>query len=254
LVSGKLEKGQAVKRIEADGTLTAAKVAAIMVYDGLSRVEVDGVEAGDIVAVAGVEPVMIGETIADADDPKQLPVIEIDDPTVKMSFAINTSPLAGKEGEFSTARHLKARLTRETLSDVAMKIEAGESSDSAFTVFGRGELHIAILIEKMLREGYEFQVGKPQVIFKEEDGQKMEPFEDVYLECPEAYSGSVIEKMGKRKGEMKDMKVEGSTAHLHFLVSTRGLIGYRSEFITDIDDVFLEIEERGSTNEIVYLD
>jgi GTP-binding protein len=233
LVSGTLSKGQEVKRIEADGTMTQSKVVAVMTFDGLSRVEEDSVSAGDIVAIAGIEPIKIGETIADTDDPQQLPVITIDEPTVKMNFSVNTSPFAGTEGKYSTARHLKTRLMREILSDVALKVESSSTSDSSFTVFGRGELHISILIEKMLREGYEFQVGKPQVIFREEDDGKQEPFEDVYIECPDDYSGSVIEKMGKRKGEMKDMKVESGVAHMHFLVATRGLIGYRSEFITD---------------------
>ena len=233
LVSGTLTKGQAVKRIQSDGTLVASKVVNVMVFDGLSRVEVDSVSAGDIVAVSGIESIKIGETIADSEDPKQLPIIMIDEPTVKMSFSVNTSPFAGTEGEFSSSRHLTARLMRAVLSDVALKVEESATSDSAFTVLGRGELHISILIEKMLREGYEFQVGKPQVIFKEEDGKKQEPFEDVYIECPEDSSGVVIEKMSKRKGEMKDMKVDNGVATLHFLVSTRGLIGYRSEFITD---------------------
>ncbi len=233
LVSGALTKGQSVTRIEADGTLTPAKVSTVMVFDGLGRTEVNTVSAGDIVAVAGIEPVKIGETIADPEDPQQLPVITIDEPTVKMNFSVNTSPFAGTEGEFSTSRHLKDRLMRETLSDVALKVEQAGNSDSSFTVFGRGELHISILIEKMLREGYEFQVGKPQVIFKEEDGQKMEPFEDVYIECPEEFSGAVIEKLSKRKGEMKDMKVDNGVANIQFLIGTRGLIGYRAEFITD---------------------
>lgn len=233
LVRGSLTKGQAVKRIEADGTQVSGKVVSVMTFDGLGYAEAGTVSAGDIVAVAGIDPVKIGETIADAVQPEQLPVITIDEPTVKMSFAVNTSPLAGTEGEYSTSRHLKARLMREVLSDVALRVEPNETSDSSFTVYGRGELHLSILIEKMLREGYEFQVGKPQVIFREVDGQKQEPFEDVYMECPESASGSVIEKMGKRKGEMKDMKVESGVAKMHFLVSTRGLIGYRSEYITD---------------------
>jgi GTP-binding protein len=233
LVSGVITKGQEVKRIKTDGTMTLERVTSVMTFDGLGRKEVENVSAGDIVAVAGVESIKIGETIADVLEPKQLPVISIDEPTVKMSFSVNTSPLAGKEGEFSTSRHLKIRLMREALSDVALKVETSGTSDSVFTVFGRGELHISILIEKMLREGYEFQVGKPQVIFKEEDGEKQEPFEDVYVECPEDFSGTVIEKLGKRKGEMKDMKVERDIAYMHFLVSTRSLIGYRSEFLTD---------------------
>lgn len=233
LVSGVLQKNQSVVRMQTDGKQVPAKLSAVMVYDGLNRVEVDSVGAGDIVALAGVEPVKIGETIADAIQPVQLPVITIDEPTVKMSFSVNTSPFAGQEGEFSTARHLKTRLEQEILSDVALKVEAIGNSDSAFTVFGRGELHLAILVEKMLREGYEFQVGKPHVILKEEQGQKLEPFEDVYIECPQEHTGVVIEKMGKRQGEMKDMNVAKDRAMMHFLVSTRGLIGYRSEFLTD---------------------
>ncbi|MBI3627055.1 hypothetical protein HY224_03345 [Candidatus Uhrbacteria bacterium] len=149
-----------------------------------------------------------------------------------MNFSINTSPFAGKEGDFSTSRNLKDRLDRELLSDVALKVET-TGSDSSFVVSGRGELHLSILIEKMRREGYEFQVGKPQVIFHEDKGKQTEPFEDVYIESPERAQGTVIEKLGRRKGEMKDMKVERGTAHMHFVVPTRGLIGYRSEFMTD---------------------
>ena len=240
LKSGSVKKLQKVMRITRDGEHVPAEVSTVMTFDGLGRVETDEVFAGDIVAVAGIEGVKIGETIADFEHPVALPVIHIDEPTVKMAFSVNTSPFAGQEGEFSTARHLKARLERETLSDVALRVEpassAGESSqglDGMFVVFGRGELHLSILIEKMLREGYEFQVGRPQVIFHEKDGKKEEPFEDVYFECPEVYAGTAIEKMGKRKGEMKDMRVESGVAHMHFLVSTRGLIGYRAEYLTD---------------------
>lgn len=233
LVSGNLRKNQNVMRITADGAHIPGKVTAVMTFRGLAREEVAEVEAGDIVAVAGIPDVKIGETIADAEQPIALPVITIDEPTVKMSFAVNTSPFAGKEGEFSTARHLKARLERELLSDVALKLEALGGSDSSFIVYGRGELHLSILIEKMRREGYEFQVGKPQVIFKEQEGKKLEPFEDVYIECPEENAGAVVEKMGQRRGEMKDMKVDNGVAVMHYLVSTRGLIGYRSEFLTD---------------------
>lgn len=233
LKSGSIKKLQKVMRITTDGTNIPSEVSFVMTFDGLARVEVSESTAGDIVAIAGIEPIKIGETIADITDPVALPTIHIDEPTVKMSFSVNTSPFAGTEGEFSTARHIKARLERELLSDVALKLEYAQGTDSMFTVFGRGELHLSILIEKMLREGYEFQVGKPQVIIIEKDGKKQEPFEDVYLECPESATGSVIEKLSKRKGEMKDMRVEHGTAHMHFLVSTRGLIGYRSEFLTD---------------------
>jgi GTP-binding protein len=233
LKSGSLTKNQAVMRMKTDGTSVPARLASVMTFLGLGRVEVDQAQAGDLVAVAGVEDVKIGETIADADQPIALPPIHVDEPTVKMNFGVNTSPFAGDEGQFSTARHLKDRLMRETLNDVALKVEPYGNSDSVLTVSGRGELHLSILIEKMRREGYEFQVAKPEVIFHEEGGQKLEPYEDIYIECPEAAAGSVIEKMGKRKGEMKDMKVDRGIAHLHFLVTTRGLIGYRAEFLTD---------------------
>lgn len=233
LVSGSIEKHQQVMQIRTDGTLVPSKVTSVMTFNGLGMVEVQKVEAGDIVAIAGIDSVQIGETIADHDRPLQLPPITIDEPTIKMNFSINTSPFAGKEGTFSTARQLKTRLQREVLSDVALRVEPVNGSDSAFTVFGRGELHVAILIQKMLREGYEFEVGRPSVIVKEENGKKQEPFEDAYLECPEGYSGMVIEKMGKRRGVMNNMRVEGGIAYFHFLVSTRGLIGYRSEYLMD---------------------
>src|SRR3989344_890682 len=233
LKSGSIKKLQKDMRITTDGKNVPAEVAFVMTFDGLARVEVPESTAGDIVAISGIEPIKIGETIADFANPVQLPTIHIDEPTVKMSFSVNTSPFAGTEGEFSTARHIKARLERELLSDVALKLEYAQGTDSMFTVYGRGELHLAILIEKMLREGYEFQVGKPQVILIEKDGKKEEPFEDVYIECPEVATGSVIEKLSKRKGEMKDMRVERGIAHMHFLLSTRGFIGYRSEFLTD---------------------
>ncbi|MEK7158061.1 MAG: translational GTPase TypA [Patescibacteria group bacterium] len=233
LLSGALAKNQSVMRIKTDGTMIPSKTTAVMTFDGLSRVEVEAVEAGDIVAVAGIEDVKIGETIADVENPAALPPISIDEPTVKMRFAVNTSPFFGKEGTFSTARQLKERLAREMLMDVALRVEQAEKSDSSFTVSGRGELHLSILIEKMRREGYEFQVSRPEVIEKEENGKTLEPFEYVFMECPEAAVGSVIQKLGNRKGEMVDMKVHRETAHLHFLVSTRGLMGYRTEFLTD---------------------
>jgi len=233
LIAGSLAKNQSVMLMKTDGARVPAKIIAIMTFDGLARVEVPQVEAGDLIAVATSETIKIGETIADITNPVALPPITIEEPTVKMQFSINTSPFAGKEGQFSTARHLKERLDRELLNDVALHVLRSSSSDSSFTVSGRGELHLAILIEKMRREGYEFQVAKPEVILKEDAGKKLEPFEDAFIECPESAAGTVIEKMGRRKGEMKDMKVERGIAFMHFLVSTRGLIGYRSEFLTD---------------------
>ncbi len=233
LRSGTLVKNQPVMRMKTDGTQVPGRTVSVMTFAGLGRMEVETTEAGDLVAVAGIVDVKIGETIADAQNPIALPPIHVDEPTVKMNFAVNTSPFGGNEGQFSTARHLKDRLVRETLNDVALKVELYGDSDSTLTVSGRGELHLSILIEKMRREGYEFQVSKPEVIFHEANGKKLEPFEDIYIECPEAYAGSAIEKMGKRKGEMKDMKVDRGIAHMHFLIATRGLIGYRSEFLTD---------------------
>ncbi len=233
LLSGTLKQGQNVALLKPDGTKVNQKVTAVMVFDGLARKEITEVEAGDVIAVAGIENIRIGDTIADALEPRPLPPITIEEPTVKMNFAVNNSPFYGQEGTFQTARHLKERLMKELLNDVALRVEPSEGTDSAFTVSGRGELHLSILIEKMRREGFEFQVSKPQVIFKQEGDKKLEPFEEVFIECPENASGTVIEKMSKRKGLMKNMKVDRGQAHLHFVVPTRGLIGYRSEFLTD---------------------
>jgi len=233
LLSGHLVKGQTIALMKPDGTKITNKISAVMVFDGLSRKEVETVQAGDVIAVAGVENIRIGDTIADAADPQALPPIIIEEPTVKMNFAVNNSPFYGRDGTFQTARHLKDRLMKELLNDVALKVEPSEGTDSSFIVSGRGELHLSILIEKMRREGFELQVSKPQVIYKDVAGQKMEPYEEVFIEAPDTASGTVIEKMSKRKGQMKNMKVDRGIAHLHFVVPTRGLIGYRSEFLTD---------------------
>ena len=232
LLSGVIRKNQQVMRVTTAGENIPSRVVSVMTFDGLNRIEVEEAEAGDIAAIAGLENVKIGETIADFQNPIGLPSIKVEEPTVRMLFSVNTSPFYGREGQFVTANHIASRLAREILNDVALRVEPS-ASESAFIVSGRGELHLAILIEKMRREGYEFQVAKPEVILKEENGEKLEPFEDVYYECPEAFSGTVIEKMGKRRGEMKNMKMDRGVAHLHFLVPTRGLIGYRSEFLTD---------------------
>lgn len=233
LQSGTLHPNQSVMRMQTNGTMLPGKTTAVMTFDGLNRVETPEIIAGDIVAVSGIDGVKIGETLADPEHPIALPPIHIDEPTVKMRFSVNTSPFSGKEGAYSTARQLKERLEREILNDVALHVEGVEGSDSSFTVSGRGELHLSILIEKMRREGYEFQVARPEVIMKEENGKKLEPFEDVYIESPEAHMGTVIEQMGRRKGEMVNMHVDRGVAHFHYVVSTRGLIGYRTEFLTD---------------------
>ncbi|OHA64271.1 MAG: GTP-binding protein TypA [Candidatus Wildermuthbacteria bacterium RIFCSPHIGHO2_01_FULL_48_25] len=233
LVRGTLKANQQVVQIQHDGSLVPFKVTSVSVFKGMERVGAEEVFAGDIVALTGMTGAKIGETIADAESPEALPFVKIEEPTVQMLFGVNTSPFSGKEGEYSTARNLKERLEREMLNDVALRVELMGGTDSSFIVSGRGELHLAILIEKMRREGFELQVGKPKVILKEESGTKLEPFENVYIECPEAFSGTVIEKMGSRKGILEDMKTEQGVTFLSFSVPTRGLIGYRTEFMAD---------------------
>ncbi len=230
--NGVVKKGQAVAHINRDGRIAPARIIAVQVFEGMGKKDVDQAEAGDVVSIAGIEDIQIGETVTDALAPVALPVMEIEKPTVKMTFGVNTSPFAGQEGEFTTSRNIKERLDREVQNDVALRVEPG-TGDGTFIVSGRGELHLSVLIEKMRREGFELQVSRPQVIFGEENGAATEPYEQVYIECPEGNAGVVIEKMGKRRGDMKDMKVENGTAFLEFEIPTRGLIGYRSEFLTD---------------------
>ncbi len=256
VVRGMFKPGQ-VAWINRDGKQAAAKITSVMVFDGMKKIEVTEAPAGEIVAFSGVEGINIGETIADPLNPEALPVMKIEEPTVKMTFGVNTSPFAGQEGQFTTTRNIKERLDRELQNDVALKVEPGTSAEN-FTVSGRGELHLSILIENMRREGFEMQVSRPQVIFKEVNGQKQEPFEEVTLEVPEGYSGTVIQKLGTRKGEMKDMRVENGVTTLEFVIPTRGLIGFRNEFMMDtrgqgiINSLFLGyrqyVGELGSTN------
>jgi len=230
--NGVVKQGQSVKHIDRDGKEKMSKVIAVQVFDALGRVDVPEATAGDVCAIAGIEGVQIGESLVDPVGGVALPVMEIEQPTVKMTFGTNTSPFAGSEGTFSTARHVKERLEKELLNDVALRVEKSDS-DSRFVVSGRGELHLAILIEKMRREGFELEVSRPQVIFKTVGDQIEEPFEAVSIECPEANTGAVIEKMGRRRGEMKDMRVENGTGFLEFEIPTRGLIGYRTDFMAD---------------------
>jgi GTP-binding protein len=232
LYSGVLKRNSEVLHVTRDGMRKKAKVVNVMGFSGLNRVDVEECLPGDICAVSGIDDVSIGETITDPADPRPLPTIEIEEPTVKMTFGVNTSPFAGREGQYTTSRQLKERLDRELETDVALKVAATDA-ESRWVVSGRGELHLAILIEKMRREGYELEVSRPQVIFREEGGKRFEPIESLAIECPEEHSGAVIQKLGQRRGEMKDMKVEGATAFLEFEIPTRGLIGYRSEFMTD---------------------
>ncbi len=229
--NGVIKSGQEIIYINKRGQAKKHRLISLMTFSGLNRVEKDKVSAGDIAALAGIPNITVGETISDPLDPKALPLINIEEPTVKMTFLVNNSPFAGKEGQFSTSRQLKARLYKELETDVALNIE--ELTSVSWTVSGRGELHLSIFIERIRREGYELQVSMPQVIVKEINGQKMVPFEKVYVEVPEKFHGSVIQKMNSRKGELIDMKNVDGMVFLEFIIPTKGLFGYRSEFLTD---------------------
>ncbi len=229
--NGTIKANQEIIHINHNNEQKKYRLISLMTFFGLKKIDVDEVSAGDIIALAGIPDVTIGETITDPQNPMALPVINIDPPTVKMTFLINDSPFAGEEGQFSTSRQIRERLYKELETDVALKVEDVDSRN--WIVSGRGELHLSILIERMRREGYEFQVSRPQVITKEINGKTMTPFEKVFIEVPENYRGIVIQKLGGRKGEMVEMKNVGSTVFLEFIVPTRGLFGYRNEFIID---------------------
>jgi len=230
--SGTLEKNKPVVVSRRDGSLTSAKLTKLYVYQGVKQVEVDRVECGDLCAVAGVSDITIGETITDADNPSPMPLIEIDEPTLEMNFLVNNSPFAGREGKFVTTRHIRERLERELQTNVGLRVTPLEGTDG-FTVAGRGELHLSVLLENMRREGYEVQVSRPEVIMKTIDGQKCEPIEYVMIDVPDQYAGTVIERLGKRKGEMVNMQSENSHTRMEYYVPTRGLLGFRSDFIMD---------------------
>jgi GTP-binding protein len=232
ILKGAVRRGQPIMHINREGEAVRAKVNEVLQYQGMAKISVEDAIAGDIVAVTGISAVRIGETLACADRPVALPPLHIDMPTVEMTFAVNTSPFAGREGTFVTSRKIRERLFKELETDVALRVTETDSADT-FLVAGRGELHLAILVEKMRREGFEFQVGKPQVIFIEVDGHREEPMEHVLVEVPEEFAGAVIEKLGGRRGEMVNMRVDGKTAHLEFTIPTRGFLGYRTEFLTD---------------------
>lgn len=229
---GTVRKNQNVALVRQDGTKSNYKITAVFGYNGLKREEVEEAGLGDIIAVSGIVDANIGETIADAANPEALPFIEIDEPTLNMNFMVNDSPFAGKEGEFVTSRHLRDRLMKELETNVSLRVK--EITPDCFEVSGRGELHLSVLIETMRREGFELQVSKPNVIFKEENGKKMEPMEYLTIDVPEEFMGAVMEKMGPRKAEMVNMTsaVNGYT-RLEFIIPARGLIGFRNEFMTD---------------------
>ncbi|AGB40376.1 GTP-binding protein TypA/BipA [Halobacteroides halobius DSM 5150] len=228
---GQVSEGEEVAICKRDGTVDKKRISKLYAYQGLGRKEIKEAKVGDIVAIAGMEGINIGETIADKDNPEALPFIEIEEPTVSMTFTTNDSPFAGQEGDFVTSRNLKDRLLKELEKNVALRVK--EINPDTFKVSGRGELHLSILIETMRREGYEFQVSKPEVIMKEEEGQKLEPIEEAIIDIPEEHMGTVMELLGARKGEMKNMvHLSQSRLRLTFEVPSRGLIGFRSEFLT----------------------
>jgi len=233
LFSGTIRAGQPVARITHDGHVIPAESTYLYVHQGLERVEVDEVAAGEIMAIAGVEGVAIGETIASLENPVALPTIQVEAPTVRMSFSVNNSPFAGREARWSTSRRLRERLFDELKQNVALRVEETESADR-FVVSGRGELHLAILIETMRREGYEFMVSRPEVIFRrDEDGQLLEPYEEVYVETTPETVGAVVEMLGQRRGELRMMRnISDDAVLLTYVVPTRGLLGFRYQFMT----------------------
>lgn len=230
---GTMRLGDEVAVAKLDGRIERSRITKLFTFEGLSRVEETAAGPGSVVALAGIEGITIGETVTSADDPRPLPPLQVDEPTIGMVFTINTSPFAGREGQFVTSRHLRERLEKELLTNVSLKVEEAGSPDS-FLVMGRGELQLAILIEMMRREGYELMVGKPQILTKTVDGKLMEPQELLVVDVPEAYAGVVIEKTGIRKAKMTKMVNHGSgRVRLEFLIPSRGLIGMRSELLTD---------------------
>jgi GTP-binding protein len=233
IVNGQVRARQDVALARLDGTLDRSRVSNLYAFEGLERVEVAEAGPGDIVALAGFTAVQIGETITDPIDPRPLPPIQVDEPTVSMRFSVNTSPFAGQEGRFVTSRHLAERLQRETLTNVSLRVERTDSPDT-FEVSGRGELQLAILIETMRREGYEQAVSKPEVITKEVDGQRHEPMEKLVIDCPEEFVGVVTQKVGGRRGRMTNLVNHGTgRVRLEFRIPSRGLIGFRGQFLTD---------------------
>ncbi|OGE34863.1 GTP-binding protein TypA [Candidatus Daviesbacteria bacterium RIFCSPLOWO2_02_FULL_40_8] len=244
IYNGQVKANQDIIRINRDGEKNKYRLTSLMTFEGLGRVDAIEALAGDIVALSGISDITIGETITDSMDTEPLPLLSIEEPTVRMTFSVNTSPFAGKEGEFKTSRQIRERLYKALETDVALRVEDNDSG--GWVASGRGELHLAILIERLRREGYEFQVSRPQVIEKTINGKVMTPFERVFIEVPETYSGIVMQKMGFRHGKLQDMNNENGVVYLEFIIATKELFGYRSEFITDtkglglINTTFLE--------------
>ena len=229
---GKIIEGQPIALVQADGSIKKSKVKELYVFEALGKKKVSEVGSGDICAVVGLEDFNIGDTIADIDNPEGLPVISVDEPTMSMQFSINNSPFYGRDGKFVTSRHLRDRLMKETEKNLALRVEDSDNSDS-FLVYGRGILHLGILIETMRREGYELTVGQPQVIVKEINGKKCEPYENLVVDVPQEFSGKVIDMVTQRKGELLVMESKGDMQHLEFEIPSRGLSGLRSNMFTN---------------------
>lgn len=230
IVNGEINANEMVSLIKADSSVQRGKIVKLFGFKDLGRVEIENAKAGDIVAIAGFADIQIGETISSIDNPQALPLIKIDEPTLQMNFQVNNSPFAGQEGKFVTSRQIRKRLYQELEKNVSLRVEDTDNTD-IFRVSGRGELHLGILIETMRREGYEFQVSKPQVILKTIDDKTYEPFENLFVDVPEEYAGSTIEKLSNRKGELQQMQVVGTRTNMRFVIPSRGLIGFRSDFI-----------------------
>lgn len=231
IYNGSLKANQEVIHINRTGVMKKYRLTSLVTFQGLEQNEVPQAQAGEIVAIAGVPDITIGETIADIADPKALPILQIEEPTVKMTFEVNSSPFAGKEGVYTTSRQIRERLYKELDNDVALKVE--DTPDGNWIVSGRGELHLAIFIERLRREGFAFQVSQPQVIVKNINGQKMIPYDEVFIEVPEEYYGAVIQKFNSRFGEMREMQTNNGIVYLEFIVPTQSLFGYRTKFMTD---------------------
>ena len=249
IFSGAVAVGDQISICKLDGRIEKTKVTKLYAFEGMQRVAIERADAGEIVALAGIEDIYIGETVSSADDPQPLPRITVDEPTISMMFSVNTSPFSGRDGTYVTSRKLRERLDKEALANVAIRIEETESRDT-FKVSGRGELQLAIIIEMMRREGYELQVSKPQVITREENGRTLEPIELAVIDCPDTFIGVVTEALGRRKGRMTKMVNHGTgRVRLEFEIPSRGLIGFRSEFLTDtkgtglLNTIFLRWDE-----------
>jgi GTP-binding protein len=249
IFAGSIAVGDQISICKLDGTIQKNKITKMFAFEGMKQTLIDRAEAGEIVVLAGIEDIYIGETISSADDPHPLPRITVDEPTISMIFSVNTSPFSGREGKWVTSRKVRERLDKEALANVAIRVETTDSMDS-FKVSGRGELQLAIIIEMMRREGYELQVSKPEVITRHDNGRKLEPIEQTVIDCPETFIGVVTEALGRRRGRMIKMINHGTgRVRLEFEVPSRGLIGFRSEFLTDtkgtglLNTIFLRWDE-----------